>query len=261
MTLFAETMSVLMPAHNEGAHLYENICETHRVLQSVCRSHEIIVIDDGSTDTTRAEAERAAAALPEVRVHRLDVNVGKGGALRAGFAAATGELVVFLDSDLDLHPRQLSAFAEVLRRTNADVVIGSKRHPESVLHYPMHRRIVSAVYFLLIRILFRLPIHDTQTGLKLFRRDVLTRVFPHMLIKKFAFDLELLLLAHRAGYRIAEAPVVVEFNAPIAAGIQTAFRWEHIWTTWWDTMALFYRLYLLRHYHVPPRDEQDGASP
>lgn len=261
MPPFHERISVLMPAHNEGMRLYDNIRETHRVLDDVCRGHEIIVIDDGSTDNTRAEAERAAAAVPGVRVCGLDTNVGKGGALREGFALATYELVVFLDSDLDLHPRQLGVFAEVMERAGADVVIGSKRHPDSVLEYPLHRRIVSALYFGLVRLLFRLPIHDTQTGLKLFRREVLARVFPQMLIKKFAFDLELLLLAHRAGYAIAEAPVVIEFNQPIAAGIQTAFRWEHIWTTWWDTMALFYRLYLLRHYDGTPGGEAPGGRP
>ncbi len=257
----AEGLSVLMPAHNEGMRLYENIRETHRVLSEVCTAHEIVVIDDGSTDHTRSEAERAAAEWPEVRVHPLDTNVGKGGALREGFAHTTHDLVVFLDSDLDLHPRQLGTFATVMQDTGADVVIGSKRHPDSVLQYPVHRRVISAVYFLLVRVLFRLPLHDTQTGLKLFRRAVLARVFPQMLIKKFAFDLELLLLAHRAGYAIAEAPVVIEFNEPIAAGLQTAFRWEHIWTTWWDTMALFYRLYLLRHYDRQASPTGEGDAP
>lgn len=245
-------LSVLMPAHNEGAHLYENIAETRRSLQEFGDPYEIIVIDDASRDNTLAEARRAAAAWTDVRVRECTAHAGKGGALREGFADAGGELVVFLDSDLDLHPRQLRVFLDVMDRTGADVVIGSKRHPDSVLDYPAHRRAVSFVYFVLVRLMFHLPIHDTQTGLKLFRRGVLAAVFPQMLVKKYAFDLELLVLAHRAGYAIAEAPVVIEFKAPVAAGLQTAFRWEHIWTTWWDTMAIFYRLYILRHY-----DRQD----
>ena len=254
-------LSVLMPAYNEGPHLYENIAETLRALEALERSHEIVVIDDGSTDDTLAEARRAAEQWPCVRVHRTEHQLGKGGALREGFAHTTGDLVVFLDSDLDLHPRQLTVFLDAMRDTGADVVIGSKRHPESVLSYPAHRRFVSFVYFLLVRLMFRLPIHDTQTGLKTFRRDVLARVFPQMLVKKYAFDLELLVLAHRCGYTIREAPVVIDFRPPIAAGLQTAFRWEHIWTTWWDTMAVFYRLYILRHYDRQASPTGEGDAP
>lgn len=128
------------------------------------------------------------------------------------------------------------------------MVIGSKRHPRSKLYYPLHRKIVSAVYFFLIKLMFRLPIHDTQTGLKLFKREVLEKVFPQMLVKKFAFDLELLVLAHRHRFKIAEAPVVVDYRPNIGRKIKRWVRLNDIYTTWWDTMAIFYRLYILRHY-------------
>jgi hypothetical protein len=96
--------------------------------------------------------------------------------------------------------------------------------------------------------MFRLPIHDTQTGLKLFKREVLEKVFPRMLVKKFAFDLELLVLAHKNGYSIAEAPVVVDFRPNINRKMRRWIRLTDIITTWWDTMAIFYRLYILRYY-------------
>lgn len=241
-------LSVLMPAFEEGAGIYDNIRETLRVLQEGKHDYEIIVIDDGSSDNTYEEAARFAAADPSVKLVRNKINLGKGSALREGFGASTGELVVFIDADLDLHPSQLRVFFDCMHKEDADIVIGSKRHPESKLYYPMHRKLVSAVYFFLIKLMFRLPIHDTQTGLKLFKREVLEQVFPQMLVKKFAFDLELLVLAHRHGFKIAEAPVVVDYRPNIGRKMRHWVRPIDIYTTWWDTMAIFYRLYILRYY-------------
>ena len=241
-------ISVLMPAYEEGAGIYENLGETLKFLQQSSREFEIIVIDDGSSDDTYEEAARFAAGNPCIKLLKNRANLGKGGALREGFDLCEGEFVVFIDADLDLHPSQLHLFFEYMNTKQADVVIGSKRHPESQLYYPFHRKIVSAVYFFLVKLLFRLPIHDTQTGLKLFKRDVLENVFPQMLVKKFAFDLELLVLAHRHNFIIAEAPVVVDYRPNIGRKIKRWVRPVDIYTTWWDTMAIFYRLYILRHY-------------
>ncbi|MBI4830114.1 MAG: glycosyltransferase family 2 protein [Candidatus Lindowbacteria bacterium] len=241
-------LSVLMPAYREGAGIYDNVRETFKILRESNRDFEIIVIDDGSPDNTYEEAERFASQNPRVKIVRNATNLGKGSALREGFSKSTGDLVAFIDADLDLHPRQLQVFFDYMRGENADVVIGSKRHPQSKLYYPFHRKIVSAVYFFLVKLMFRLPIHDTQTGLKLFKRKVLEVVFPQMLVKKFAFDLELLVLAHRHGFKIAEAPVVVDYRPNIGRKIRHWVSLNDIYTTWWDTMAIFYRLYILRHY-------------
>jgi glycosyltransferase involved in cell wall biosynthesis len=259
MDKYTGKLSVLMPAHDEGAGIFDNISETLRVLQGGTRDYEIIVIDDGSSDNTYAEAMRCAADNPSVTVIKNHTNLGKGWALREGFNVSTGDRVVFIDSDLDLHPSQLQVFFDYMRTMDAHVVIGSKRHPQSKLHYPLHRKIVSAVYFFLVKIMFRLPIHDTQTGLKLFEREVLERVFPRMLVKKFAFDLELLVLAHKHGYRIAEAPVVVDFRPNINRKMRRWIRPTDIFTTWWDTMAIFYRLYILRYYDRTEPTEQRNA--
>jgi glycosyltransferase involved in cell wall biosynthesis len=241
-------LSVLMPAYEEGGGIYENIAETLKFLQEGGREFEIIVIDDGSSDNTYEEAARFAADDGRVRLIRNKTNLGKGGALREGFNISDGEVVVFIDADLDLHPNQLELFFEYMERENADVVIGSKRHPQSKLYYPLHRKVVSMVYFFLVKLLFRLPIHDTQTGLKLFKREALETVFPQMLVKKFAFDLELLVLANKHKFKIAEAPVVVDYRPNIGRKIKRWVRPSDIYTTWWDTMAIFYRLYILRHY-------------
>jgi hypothetical protein len=126
---------------------------------------------------------------------------------------------------------------------NADIVIGSKFHPNSVVNYPLQRRIISMGYYLLIRFLFNLPCHDTQTGLKLFKTEVLRKVFPKILVKKFAFDLEVLVNAHHLGYKITEAPIFLNSQRRYGRiGLKSVF------ATFWDTLAVFYRMYILRYY-------------
>jgi glycosyltransferase involved in cell wall biosynthesis len=233
-----------MPAYNEGGHIFSNIMETVNTLAEFECSYEIIVVDDGSADNTWLEIQRAVAACKNITPVQNRKNYGKGRALKKGFRNTKGDFVVFLDSDMDLHPVQLQTFFDIMRLDSADVVIGSKRHPNSQLEYPYYRRIVSAVYFFLVKLIFGLPIRDTQTGLKLFRREVLEKVFPKILVKKFAYDLELLVLAHYFGYRIAEAPVAMHFKREEWGRIGV----KAIFDTWWDTMAVWYRMYILRYY-------------
>ncbi len=204
-------ISVILPAFNERQVIAHSIREVARALADF--DHEIIVVDDGSADDTLARARQAAQNDSCVKVIHYRPNRGKGFALKQGFAHATGDLVAFLDADRDLPPGQLLAFWQKMQDSHADVVIGSKLHPESKLHYPPLRRVVTLGYFSLVHFLFGLPVHDTQTGIKLFRREVLEQVFPHMQIDGFAFDLELLVGAHLFGYSIAEAPVVLEFQS------------------------------------------------
>lgn len=233
-----------MPAFNEGKHIYANVLETKQLFDESGVTYEIIVIDDGSKDNTLQEAERAASTAPHlIKLTRSVTNVGKGFAIREGFKLVTGDMVVFLDSDLDLHPSQIKLLFEIMKKEDADVVIGSKRHPESKLDYPLKRKIVSSVYFFLVKLLFGLPIRDTQTGLKLFKRKVLDEVIPVLLVKRFAFDLELLANIHHFGYKIAESPVIVNYRGKFGH-----IGMRGIWQTWWETMAVFYRMHILKYY-------------
>jgi glycosyltransferase involved in cell wall biosynthesis len=236
-------LSILMPAYNEGAQICANIEAVHKMIKTFKQSYEIIVVDDGSGDWTWEEASKAAKHLKNVTVKRNEVNQGKGWALKEAFRLAKGEIIVFLDSDLDIDPAQLEIFFKILRESSSDLVIGSKRHPDSKLDYPLKRRIISAGYFFLVKLLFGLPIRDTQTGLKIFKRSVLTRVFPKVLIKRYAFDLELLVLANHFGFSIAEAPVIVKYRGKFGhIGLSTIFNIA------WDTAAVFYRLRIKKHY-------------
>ena len=240
-----QSISVIMPAYNEGQHIFENIRMTHEVMRETGMTTEIVVVDDGSIDNTLNEIERATHTFDNVAVVHNPYNMGKGMALRAGFDYSSGEIVVFLDADLDLHPSQIKALISVLKMGSYDVVVTSKHHPDSQLDYPRSRKFASWLYYMAIKILFSLPVRDTQTGLKVFRRKVLQNVFHRLLVKKFAYDVELLATAVRLGYTIYEIPVVLNFKRELKWGrIST----EDILNIIVDTLAIFYRLRILRYY-------------
>ncbi len=240
-------VTVIMPAFNEGGHIYDNISTTRRVLVEAGIEAEIVVVDDGSTDGTLSEIERAAADFGNVVPARNPYNMGKGMALRTGFDYSSGDIVVFLDADLDLHPSQITRIIEELDTGPYDVVVTSKHHPDSRLAYPRWRKAASFAYYMMIKALFGLPVRDTQTGLKVFRRDVLTRVFHRLLVKKFAYDVELLAAAVRFGFRVNEVPVALDFRRELKWG---RIRLGDIFSIFVDTLAIFYRLRILRYYDI-----------
>lgn len=237
-------ISVVMPAYNESTHIVSNLLETVDTLSAYADDFEVIVVDDGSPDKTYLEAAKLISShAGRIRIVHYDENHGKGNALMCGTWFAHGDYVVFLDADMDLHPVQLPVLLEMMESTHADVVIGSKRHPLSKVNYPAHRRVYSAVYYTMIRLMFGLPVKDTQTGLKVFKRDVLHRVFPRILAKRFAFDIEVLANAHRLGYRIVDAPVTLQFQRRFGR-----LKWNDIVKIMTDTLAIFYRMHILRYY-------------
>lgn len=234
----------MMPAYNEEGRIAASIEETVKTFNAFGCRWELVVMDDGSTDGTFSVMEGLSRKYPDkLIVKKNAVNQGKGRAVKKALDYISGQYVVFLDSDLDLHPLQIQTLFDIMRLDKADIVIGSKLHPNSVVEYPLKRRVISFAYYLLVRMLFNLPCHDTQTGLKLFKREVVDKVFPRILVKQFAFDLEVLVNAHHLGYRIAEAPIVLKPQRRYGRiGLGAVF------TTFWDTVAVFYRMYILKYY-------------
>ncbi len=246
MVKSCKKISLIMPIYNEESCISSNLHEVAETLKGTFdQNYEIIAVDDGSSDHTYREMAKAASKLNKVKVVKLDSHHGKGAALKYGFQYTTGDLVAFLDADLDLHPGQLVSFCDIMEKTHCDIVIGSKRHPESVFDYPKRRRVLSFFYQLLVFVLFGLPVRDTQVGLKLFRYEVLKKVFPKVLVKAFAFDLELLANAHRLGYQVIEAPITRSFNREIRWG---CIGFRDIRNMLIDTLAIFYRMYILKYY-------------
>ncbi len=243
-------ISVILPAFNLAESIRENLEKVESVLKRTGLAYEIVPVDDGSSDGTAATLREWAGAGPCRKPVFLERNGGKGNALKAGFRASSGELVLLLDGDLDILPGYLPGFLETMEREKADIVIGSKRHPKSRVRYPWHRRIASAVYYGLVRLLIGMPVTDTQTGMKLFRRNVLGEALDRMLVKQYAFDLELLAIAYGRGAKIAEAPVAIKFGDKFGALKPSTVRQMST-----DSLTVFYRLRLLNYYahvEVPP---------
>ncbi len=234
-------LSVVVPAYREGKRIYANLTRLLGELEKLGVTYEVVLVSDGNTDATVREALRVESPL--VKVFHYPMNIGKGFALSCGVSQSSGSLVTFIDADMELDPANIKVFIDLMKSNDCDAVIGSKRHPDSQVAYPRLRRLQSAVYQLLVRILFDLNVRDTQTGLKLFRRIVLEEAVPLLAIKRFAFDLELLVVARQLGYRnICEAPIKLEYQFETTVNLRSA------WWVLWDTAAIFYRLHILHFY-------------
>jgi len=237
------TVSVIVPAYNEANNIEAVVDEIIKAVDGVTKRWEIIIVDDGSNDSTYAKAKKLEKYYGRrVKALSYGENKGKGFALKYGFEHSTGSLVAFIDADMDLHPRQIKKFLKIMEKTNADVIVGSKRHPESKVRYPAKRKILSFAYCTLIRTLFKLDVGDTQVGLKLFKRRVLEDIMPRILVKRYAFDVELLANAVRRGYRTVEAPVELSYN------YDSRINWKAIWYMFVDTLAIAYRMYIKKYY-------------
>ncbi|MBI5951198.1 MAG: glycosyltransferase family 2 protein [Chloroflexi bacterium] len=225
-------LSIIIPAFNEGHHIHANlvqVCETLKELD-----FEAIVVDDGSGDNTFEESQRAVTGGLPVRAVQQTVNRGKGAALFYGFEFAKGEYIAFLDADLEIHPQYVKKFLQRLQETDADLVIGTK--VPKLGQMPVLRRVMSLVYREFVSLLFGLSLRETQTGIKLFRREVLEDCIPRLRVSRFAFDVELMVAAARFGYRIVEFPVEVGFSRK--SSLQR-IRPRQIAGQLWDTLLIY----------------------
>lgn len=216
-------VSILMPAYRLESTIADNIDRVAAVV-GAWEDSEIIVIDDGSPDDTRRFAEKAAARTDLAAVVGYPINRGKGGALKEGFKHATGETIVFLDSDLDLPPEQLNDFVDAFYAADVDALVGAKRSAMVAGRYPLLRKFLSLAFSAINRWLLRLPVRETQTGLKAFRRSILERTLPQLETERYAFDLELLVRIRKAGGTMAETPVVLAPGS--SSGLSLATLWE-----------------------------------
>ena len=245
-------LTVVVPYYNPGKLLVPTMERLLTVLDNSGATYEVIAVSDGSTDGSDRELDAAVSGRPQVTNVVLARNQGKGAALRVGLARGRGRYLGFIDADGDLDPILLDSFQAMVRVYSPDIILGSKRHPLSEVEYPVVRRIYSWGYQQVVRLGFRLNIRDTQTGIKLIRRDVLAAVLPRMVEKRFAFDLELFVIARRLGYkRFLEAPIRLrhQFTSTVS--------WRSVYRSLLDTMAIWYRLRILHFYD----GDQGPATP
>lgn len=237
-------LSVIIPAYKQERTIRKDLKNIENTLSEGLKDYdyEIICVVDGKLDKTWQEAEKAKSG--KVKVIGYDINHGKGYAVRFGFAHSKGDLASFLDAGMDISPKGIMMLMAHMEWYNADVVVGSKRHPVSQVNYPIIRHILSFGYQVIVRVLFGLNIKDTQSGIKLFKRKVVEAILPRLLVKRYAMDIEMLAVARYLGFkRIYEAPIEVKFDKT-NSGISK----QTVFNMLWDTLAVFYRLKILRYY-------------
>lgn len=239
---------MVVPFYNPGVALRPTVKELVRTLRETGLTFEVICVADGPTDDS--EQTLVGESPDVVRVVRHEANLGKGRALRTGMALGRGRYVGFVDADGDLPPSQLGSFLERADGV-ADVILGTKLHPNSEIEHTVRRRLYSSVWQVLTFSLFRLKVRDTQTGLKLVRRQVLDEVLPVAAEDGFAFDVELLVVAQHRGFNhFVEVPVVILKRRGSTVSAHTGLRMTL------DLFGIFWRLHVRRAY-----DRRPGSVP
>lgn len=243
-------LSVIIPAYKAEKFIQSSLESIVKVLNKTNYAYEIICVVDGRVDNTFEKAERVAKRYPKkLKVTGYLTNLGKGHAVRFGMAKAKGDIIAFIDAGFDINPSGISMLLGHMRWYNADIIIGSKRHPVSKVNYPLQRKILSFGYQLLVRLLFDVNVRDTQVGLKLFKRDVLEKTLPRLLVKAWAFDVEMLAVAKYLGYtRIYEAPIEMDNVFGGSSVLTSKGFFKFAWGMFIDTLAVFYRLRILKYY-------------
>lgn len=238
-------LSIVVPAYNEGEHIYDNLMVIDKALQAFCSDYEIIAVNDGSKDNTGAEVARAASDNPNIKDFGYDANRGKGGAVSWGAVNSRGDIVGFIDADLDLSPDLIAGYYKKMNDTGCDIVIGSKMHKESKLEYPAARKIFSFCYYIMLKVLFGLKCHDTQTGLKLYKGELIREIVPLRRIDGYAFDIELLALASKKKSSLIEMPVELNFTRGESFG---RIKFKDVWKMFTDTWKIWWNLKIKKSY-------------
>lgn len=239
-------LSVIIPTFKQEKTIAEDVKNIADTLEQIRYDYEIIVVVDGtSQDHTYKKIKPLASK--KLLVLGYEHTHGKGYAVRYGMARAKGDYVAFIDAGGDLNPNGISMLLEHMEWYNADIIIGSKLHSVSKVYYPLQRKILSFFSQLWIWLLFGLKVRDTQTGMKIFKREVLVKILPRLLVKQFAFDVETLAVAKHLGFkRIYEAPIELTYN--FQSSIMTKSFLYVLFRTFMDTLAIYYRLNILHYY-------------
>ncbi|MCX6726204.1 MAG: glycosyltransferase [Candidatus Shapirobacteria bacterium] len=236
-------LSVIVPVYKQAKSIRQDLYTIIDTLDQIRYDYELIAVIDGtSVDNSFSEATKCH--LKKLKVIGYPNNHGKGYALRYGMAHTKGDYVAFIDAGMEIDPNGLSMILEHLEWYNADIIVGSKRHPASMVNYPLNRKILSIFAWIFAKNLLNINVHDTQAGLKIFKRAVLEKVLPRLLVKNYAIDLEILAVANHLGFsKIYEAPIKLSYDFTSLTG-----SFNTIYKTFLDALAIFYRLHLLHYY-------------
>jgi glycosyltransferase involved in cell wall biosynthesis len=231
-------LSFVVPAYNEEDFIEGTLETIDSVVMNEKFSYEIVVVDDGSADETLRNAKKYAGRNNHVRIISYTKNIGKGHAIKTGFLKAIGSVVFFADSDMEIDLGKISEYVNALQ--HGDIVIASKRHCSSKVEVPLSRRLLSSSFNALVRLLTGVPLKDTQSGLKAMRKSAFEDIFPRLAVKRYAFDVELLAVAHLYGLKVVEMPICIKLDAK--------FKPREMFRMLLDLLGIAYRLRVIHWY-------------
>ncbi len=231
-------LSFVVPAYNEEDFIEDTLGTIDAVIKGKNLTYEIVVVDDGSLDGTLAKVVKYAKNNAHIKVVSYTKNIGKGYAVKTGFMQTSGDLVVFTDSDMEIDLGMVSKYLKALE--DGDIVIASKRHSSSQIKAPLSRKILSLSFNTLVRLLTGVPLNDTQSGLKAMKKSAFVDIFPRLTVKRYAFDAELLTVAHLYGLKVVEMPVKIKLDA--------SFKPKEMWNMFIDLLGIAYRLRVIHWY-------------
>jgi dolichol-phosphate mannosyltransferase len=238
-------LSFVIPAYNEEAHIERTLATIDAIAMDEKLTYEIVVVDDGSADQTLNNAKKYAGKNHHVRVISYTKNAGKGHAVKTGFLEAVGNVVFFADSDMEIDFGKISKYVQALEK--GDIVIASKKHCSSKVVVPFSRRLLSESFNALVRLLTGVPLRDTQSGLKAMKKSAFEAIVPRLAVKRYAFDVELLVVAHLYGLQVVEMPVCIKLEAK--------FKPLEMMRMFLDLLGITYRLRVIRWYQRPLQEK------
>ena len=228
------SLTVVIPSYNSGSDGVKTVLATYEALHDAVRELYVIAVSDGSTDKSVVLLDELSQ--PWFTHVRMERNGGKGAALREGFARSHTDFTAFIDADGDIPPRLLLPMYQTFTKQNADVVFGSKWHPDSELKVTIFRRSVSLFHHIIQLVLFKLNIDDTQVGIKMYRTRGLQEVLPIVQENGFSLDLELFIALSAYGHnKFIEMPVEI-----VRTGSST-ISFKNIASALMDMLRIFWR--------------------
>ena len=204
-------LSIIIPAHNEEHRLPATLDKVCTFLAEQPYELEVIVVENGSSDRTFEVAQEFAECYPNLHILQ-NQGRGKGLAVRQGMLAAVGEYRFMCDADLSMPIEQINRFIPP-QLTDFEIAIASREGPDAIRYdEPPYRHFVGRIYNTIIQIMALPGLHDTQCGFKCFSAQAAEQLFPRQTLNGWAFDVELLYIARRRGYRVVELGIPWYFN-------------------------------------------------
>jgi glycosyltransferase involved in cell wall biosynthesis len=205
-------ISLIIPAYNEGKRIGSTLSDYYNAFTDEFDDFEMIVEMDGCVDNTAEIVAEFSENKDNIAILEYPERFGKGGGLKRAFRAATGDIIGFTDAD---NSTKVKVFIELIRALDlegADIVVGQRYGGFNFNNIPLVRRVFSRGFNILVRLLFRLGMQDTQCGAKVFRKEVARGVLPHLVIDNFVFDVNFLYSAKKLGFKIKEVAIEWEYS-------------------------------------------------